>query len=96
MRVGDPVFLAVAAANRDPAEFADPDRFDVEREPNRHLGFGWGLHFCLGAQLARLETQIAIPKLFRRFPRLRLATDKISWQPIILGRSLVELPVAVD
>ncbi len=96
LREGDPVFLAVAAANRDPAEFPDPDRFDIERDPNRHLGFGWGLHFCLGAQLARLEAQIAIPKLFRRFPALRLASDELSWQPVILGRSLVSLPVAID
>lgn len=92
---GDAVFLAVAAANRDPEEFPDPDRFDIERTPNRHLGFGWGLHFCLGAQLARLEAQIALPRLLRRFPDLRLTLDEARYQPIILGRSLVELPVSV-
>lgn len=87
------VFLSVAAANRDPEEFARPDEFDVTRSPNRHLGFGWGLHFCLGAQLARLESQIALSRLFRRFPELSLGPEPLTWQPIILGRSLKALPI---
>ncbi len=94
--VGDAVFLAVAAANRDPAEFPEPDEFRIDRSPNRHLGFGWGLHFCLGAQLARLEAQIALPRLLRRFPKLRRTGGEPRYQPIILGRSLVELPVSVE
>jgi len=92
---GQRVFLSVAAANRDPEEFPDPDRFDVGRTPNRHLSFGWGRHFCLGAQLARLEAQIALGRLLERFPQLRLADAELAWQPVILGRSLKRLPVAL-
>lgn len=90
---GQRVFLAVAAANRDPDEFPAPDRFDIARAPNRHLSFGWGRHFCLGAQLARLEAQIAVRRLLERFPRLRLGDEALVWQPVILGRSLKRLPV---
>ena len=90
---GQKVFLSTAAANHDPEEFPDPDRFDIGRSPNRHVGFGWGRHFCLGAQLARLETQIAIRKLIERFPELALAPQELAWEPIILGRSLKALEV---
>lgn len=90
---GQPVFLATAGANRDPEEFVDPDVFDIGREPNRHVGFGWGRHFCLGAQLARLETKIAITKLVERFPKLELAPQELSWEPTVLGRALKRLEV---
>lgn len=90
---GQTIFLSTAAANRDPEEFPDPDRFDVSRTPNRHLGFGWGRHFCLGAQLARLETQIAITRLIRRFPDLSLAPQDLAWEPTVLGRALKRLEV---
>lgn len=92
---GQAVFLSTAAANRDPAVFTEPDRFDITRAPNRHLGFGWGRHFCLGAQLARLEAQVAIGRLVKHFPNLRLATSDLSWHPTILGRALRELPVVL-
>jgi cytochrome P450 len=92
---GQRVLLALASANRDPGHFADPDRLDVTRRDNRHLGFGSGIHFCLGAPLARLETEIAITSLLRRFPRLELAGDCLEWHPMVLSRSLKALPVIV-
>jgi hypothetical protein len=75
------VFAMLAAANRDPEVFVDPDRFDVAREPNEHLAFGGGTHYCLGAHLARLEGQIAIGALVARFRDLRLVSDRVEWGP---------------
>jgi cytochrome P450 len=71
LKEGDLVLPGFAAANRDGDQFPDPDRFDIHRSPNRHLGFGHGIHFCLGASLARLEAKVALGELFRRFPRMR-------------------------
>jgi cytochrome P450 len=72
---GTPTMPLIAAANHDPRAFDEPDRFDVARAPNRHLGFGFGAHFCLGAQLARMETRVALRNLVERNPNLRLAVD---------------------
>jgi cytochrome P450 len=83
----------IGAANRDPAHFPDPDRLDITRSDNRHLAFGWGIHFCLGAPLARLEGQIAIGTLLRRFPRLALAADRVEWRETSTLRGLRALPV---
>jgi hypothetical protein len=69
---GTPVTLCIGAANRDPAQFADPDRFDIRRAPNRHLAFGFGIHQCAGLSLARLEARIAIGRFVQRFPAYRL------------------------
>lgn len=69
---GTTVHLMINAANRDPAQFPDPDRFDIARKPNRHLSFGLGIHICAGNTLARMEAAIAFEKLFSRFPKLRL------------------------
>ena len=71
--------LCLASAHRDPLVYADPERFDIERKSSSHLAFGGGLHFCLGAHLARLESQIAIGKLFTRFPKLSLIDPKPEW-----------------
>jgi len=85
----------IGSANRDPAHFPDPDVLDVGREPNRHLGFGIGAHYCLGAPLARLEARIAITTLLERAPDLRLAVDpaRLRWRRHVFLRGLRELPV---
>ena len=92
---GDPLLVVLAAADRDPARFADPQSFDITRDDaNRHIAFGKGVHACLGAPLARLEGQIALETLFRRYPDLRLAVpaSEITWAPSFL-RSLTGLPL---
>jgi cytochrome P450 len=71
LKEGDLVLPVFAAANRDGAQFPDPDRFDIHRASNKHLGFGYGIHSCLGASLARLEAKVALGELLRQFPRLR-------------------------
>jgi cytochrome P450 len=91
---GDTVFLVILAANRDPAVFVDPDRLDVGRDPNPHFGFGWGLHHCLGAALARLEGRIALRKLFERFPNLA-ATEPFTWTGGLLGRGVWPVHVSM-
>lgn len=92
---GERIFVAIAAANHDPAHFHNPADLDVLRAENRHLGFGQGIHFCLGAPLARLEGQIALSALLRRFPDLQLATDPdaLEWRTGFLLHGLRALPV---
>ena len=72
---GDPIVMIYASANRDPSRFAGPGSFDISREDNQHVAFGHGIHYCLGAPLARLEGQIAIGSVLRRLPEVRLAVD---------------------
>jgi cytochrome P450 len=91
--VGDRVFLGVAAANRDPARFPEPDRLDVGRHDAGQLGFGYGIHHCLGAAVARLETEIALGAILGRFPDLRLPDGAAEWSVGLLGRSLRRLQV---
>src|SRR5262245_45615999 len=93
LRKNDRIRWAIASANRDPAVFAEPDRFDVGRHPNPHVAFGAGIHFCLGVTLARLEGQEVFRALAERFPALHLATDHLEYQPSIQFRSLKALPV---
>lgn len=92
---GDAVSLVLAGADHDPAHFAQPDSFDITRENNRHLGFGLGIHYCLGSALARVEGEIAINTLLHRFPTLRLAApvDHLKWRTIPILRGLHHLPV---
>lgn len=92
---GSLVFLVVASANRDEHQFPDPDTLDITREPNKHLSFGWGSHYCIGAPLARLEGQIAITTLLRRCPNLSLATapDALRWRAGLEMHGLEMLPV---
>jgi len=90
---GSMVIAAIGAANRDPAHFPDPDRLDITRRDNRHIAFGFGIHFCLGAPLARLEGQIAIGTLLRRMPGLKLATSAPEWRESSTLRGLKALPV---
>ncbi|GAA4695463.1 cytochrome P450 [Phytohabitans rumicis] len=92
---GETVLLELAAANRDPERFADPDALDLARADNPHLTFGHGVHYCLGAPLARLEGQVAIGTLLRRCPDLALAVpyDELRWRPTFRTHGLVELPV---
>ena len=86
------VWAMLAAANRDPARFDDPDRFDVARDPNPHLAFGGGTHLCLGTHLARMEAQIAIGTLVRRTRSLSLASETLVWGTSLF-RVLGSLPV---
>jgi cytochrome P450 len=86
------VMAMLAAANRDPAQFDDPDRFDIGRDPNPHVAFGGGAHLCLGAHLARMEAAAAIGTLVRRTPTLELEDDTLEWGPSLF-RVLARLPV---
>lgn len=81
LRRGDVVMQMLNAANRDPEHFTEPDVFDIRRRPNRHLGFGLGAHFCVGAPLSRLEGQIVFTTMVKRFPEMRLVDDVPHWNP---------------
>lgn len=93
IRKGDRIRWIMAAANRDPSAFPDPDRFDIGRQPNPHISFGSGIHYCLGVALARMEGQEVFGALAERFPRFELATEEVEYQPSIQFRSLKALPV---
>ncbi len=88
------IMALLAAANRDPKQFPDPDRFDVGREPNLHVAFGGGAHLCLGAHLARMEGAAAIGTLVRRSRKLELESDELEWGPSLF-RVLAKLPIRV-
>jgi cytochrome P450 len=89
-----PVFASIASAHRDPRVFKDPDVFKIERDHTGHLAFGGGIHFCLGAHLARLESQIAVGTLIKRFPKLSLETEKQVWGDSLF-RIQATLPVRI-
>jgi cytochrome P450 len=92
---GEMVLVVIAAADRDPERFHDPDALDITRADNKHLAFGKGIHHCLGAPLARMEGQIAIGTLLRRMPNLRLkvSPEALAWRPGMVLRGLQSLPV---
>ena len=94
---GTAIFGIIGSANRDEEYFDDPDTLNIERTPNKHLSFGQGIHYCLGAPLARLEAEIAFATLFERMPNLRLATDpaRLPWRRNTFLRGLEQLPVSV-
>ncbi|HEV7683057.1 MAG TPA: cytochrome P450 [Pyrinomonadaceae bacterium] len=94
IKQGDLVCVSYAAGNRDPEQFASPAQLDIMRKPNRHLAFGHGLHYCVGAALARLEGQIAINTMLNRLPELRLETEDMEWNRNLTLRGLKSLPVA--
>ncbi len=93
IRAGDRIRWIIAAANRDPAVFPDPDRFDIGRQPNPHLSFGAGIHYCLGVALARLEGQEVFRALAERFEAFELTGARLKYQPSVQFRSLESLPV---
>ena len=95
LRIGDTVALAFGAGNRDRRKFSDPDVYDIARRPQGHLGFGAGKHFCLGSQMARLVTQVAMRRFLERVPEFHLTTGKLAWNSSSNFRSPVALPFAV-
>lgn len=94
LRKGDYVLQMMGAANRDGQQFPNPEQFDLARTPNRHIAFGFGIHFCVGAPLARMEVPIAVGTVLRRLPNLRLAAEELAWRPHGLLRGLYKLPVS--
>lgn len=87
--------LLLGAANRDPAVFPDPDTLDIKRSLNRHVSFGYGVHFCLGAALARLEAPIALRALVERFPEATLVGGAVTWHDGMV-RCLTALPLNLN
>ncbi|HEX3682081.1 MAG TPA: cytochrome P450 [Bryobacteraceae bacterium] len=96
IRRGQSVIAVIAAGNRDPQRFPDPDTLDLKRADNRHLAFGWGAHYCFGAPLARIEGQVAFATLLRRLRNLQLASDRIVWHENLGLRGLANLQVRFD
>jgi cytochrome P450 len=94
LRAGDKIALAFGSGNRDERKFPDPDRFDIDRRPQGHLGFGSGKHFCLGSQMARLVTEVAMRRFLERVPDYHLAADKVAWNSSSNFRSPTALPFA--
>ena len=90
---GEVLYCLIGAANHDPAVFDGPERFDVGRSPNPQLSFGGGVHYCVGAPLARLEAEVAFAALLARFPGLALESREPAWRPMINLRGLASLRV---
>ena len=96
MRRGQVVFVMIGAANRDPSIFPDPDHFDIRRDGNRQIAFGKGPHFCIGAPLSRMESQIALGTLLDRFEHIKLICDQVQWAPTAAVRAPMALPVQLS
>jgi len=95
IKKGQRVVPLIGAANRDPDQFPDPDKLDLARSPNRHVAFGHGIHFCVGAPLARLEAQIAFPAILNRFPKMQLTDEPLVYRRHTSNRNPVALPIAL-
>ena len=96
IRRGARLFLNLSAANRDPDQFADPEQLDVRRQDNRHLALGHGIHFCVGAPLARLEASIVLPKLFARFSNVEPGAEAPVYRPDFIARGFSSFPVRLN
>jgi cytochrome P450 len=94
IRAGDRLFLMINAANRDPAVFPDPDRLNLDRDPNPHIAFGYGPHYCVGAPLARLEGQIAFDRLLARLDDIRITEATLDWSDNLVLRGVKKLPLS--
>jgi cytochrome P450 len=93
---GDQIYFIQAAANRDPEVFEQPNALDLARSPNRHCGFGFGIHYCMGAPIARLEGSIAIDALIRALPGLRIGPDPEVWHPTLISRGMQSVTLSGD
>jgi len=93
IKAGQHLFGMLSAGNHDPAHFRDPDRLDVTRRDVRNLGLGHGIHYCMGAMLARIEVQVVLRRILERLPGLRLASDSLEWIPSVALHGLISLPV---
>jgi len=93
---GSRIIAVLGSANRDPEQFSDAEQLDIGRKNNRHIAFGFGPHFCIGAQLARVEAQIAFRTILSRFPKLQMSRQQLQWRPDLALRGLVSLKVTVD
>ncbi len=92
IKVGSLIFPVLSAANRDPVHFSEPDTFNIQREDNKQLAFGYGIHFCLGAPLVRVEGAIAIDAMLKRIPGIKLKNEP-NWRPDVAIRSLDSLRI---
>ena len=88
---GDRIFLMLGAANRDPIHFNNPESFDIQRKPNRHLSFGYGIHFCIGAQLARVEAEVAFKHLLPLIEDVECVSDELDWDDNFVLRGVKSL-----
>jgi cytochrome P450 len=97
IRENDAILCWIGSANRDETVFAEPERFDVARDPNPHVSFGFGIHYCLGANLARLETRVALGVLLRRTRHIALAEEEpLPLHPSPVFRAVTRLPVRLE
>ena len=93
IKAGETVVLVLLSANRDPEQFPEPDRFDIDREPNKHVSFGWGPHFCIGGPLARIEMEITLREIVKQVPAIRPDYDCLQRRDTMGVRALTKLPV---